>query len=124
MYGMVDPSRFALAAGHPVAAQEGVRVLEAGGSAADAAVAIAFDQGVVDPAKCGIGGWGVAILYEASSRRLTSIDFPGRAGSRASADMWLSELVEPAYHGYLPRLRGAVNDVGYRAIGVPGTVAG
>jgi gamma-glutamyltranspeptidase/glutathione hydrolase len=124
MYGMVDPSRFAIAAGHPVAAQVGVRVLEAGGSAADAAVAIAFVQGVVDPAKCGIGGWGVAILYEAASRRLTSIDFPGRAGSRASADMWLSELVEPAYHGYLPRLRGAVNDVGYRAIGVPGTVAG
>jgi gamma-glutamyltranspeptidase/glutathione hydrolase len=124
MYGMVDPSRFALAAGHPVAAQVGARVLEAGGSAADAAVAIAFVQGVVDPAKCGIGGWGVAILYEAASRRLTSIDFPGRAGSRASADMWVSELVEPAYHGYLPRLRGAVNDVGYRAIGVPGTVAG
>jgi gamma-glutamyltranspeptidase / glutathione hydrolase len=68
MYGMVDPSRFALAAGHPVAAEEGIRVLEAGGSAADAAVAIAFVQGVVDPAKCGIGGWGVAILYEATSR--------------------------------------------------------
>ncbi|MBA2315453.1 MAG: gamma-glutamyltransferase, partial [Chloroflexi bacterium] len=44
---MLDPSRFALAAGHPVAAAEGVRVLEAGGSAADAAVAVAFVQGVV-----------------------------------------------------------------------------
>jgi len=121
---MLDSSRFALAAGHPVAAEEGVRVLEAGGSAADAAIAVAFVQGVVDPAKCGIGGWGVATAYEASSRRLTAIDFPGRAGSRVTADMWLSALVEPAYHGYLPRLRGAVNDVGYRAIAVPGAVAG
>ena len=121
---VLDPSRFALAAGHPVAAAEGVRVLEAGGSAADAAVAVAFVQGVVDPAKCGIGGWGVATAYEASTGRLTAIDFPGRAGALVTADMWLGALLEPAYHGYLPRLRDAVNDVGYRAIAVPGTVAG
>ena len=42
-------ARPALAAGHPVAAREGIRVLEAGGSAADAAIATAFVQGVVEP---------------------------------------------------------------------------
>jgi gamma-glutamyltranspeptidase/glutathione hydrolase len=115
---------YATAAGHPVAAREGLRVLEAGGSAADAAVAAAFVQGVVDPAKCGIGGWGVATLYEASSGRLMAVDFPGRAGSLVTPDMWLGALLEPAYHGYLPRLAGSVNDVGYQAIAVPGAVAG
>jgi gamma-glutamyltranspeptidase/glutathione hydrolase len=114
----------AVAAGHPLAAAEGLRILESGGSAADAAVAVAFVQGVVDPAKCGIGGWGVATLFDARTGELTVIDFPGRAGSLARPDMWVNDLVEPAYHGYLPRLRDAVNDVGYRAIATPATVPG
>ena len=93
-------------------------------SAADAAIATAFVQGVVDPAKCGIGGWGVAIAHAAATGRLVAVDFPGRARSRTSPDMWLSAMLEPAYHGYLPRLVDAVNDVGYHAIAVPGAVAG
>ncbi len=115
---------FAVAAGHPLAAGEGRRILAAGGSAADAAIAVAFVQGVVDPAKCGIGGWGVATLFDAAAGTLTSIDFPGRAGSLTRPDMWTSALLEPAYHGYLPRLRDAVNDVGYRSIAIPATVPG
>ena len=121
---MTVEARPALAAGHPVAAREGIRVLEAGGSAVDAAVATAFVQGVVDPAKCGIGGWGVATVHDAATGRLVAVDFPGRAGSRTTPDMWLSSVIAPAYHGYLPQLVDAVNDVGYRAIAVPGAVAG
>jgi gamma-glutamyltranspeptidase / glutathione hydrolase len=120
---VVPVTPYGLAAGHPLAAAEGVRILERGGSAAEAAIAVAFVQGVVDPAKCGIGGWGVATYFEAATGMLTSIDAPGRAGSGARADMWVDDVLEPAYHGYLPRLRGAVNDVGYRAIATPGAVA-
>lgn len=116
--------RWAVAAGHSLAVDEGAAILEAGGNAADAAVAVAFVQGVVDPAKCGIGGWGVATWWDGLRREATSIDFPGRAGSRVRPDMWLDVLIEPAYHGYLPRLRDSVNDVGYRSIAVPGAVAG
>ena len=120
---MADSS-FAVAAGHPLAAEEAHRILAAGGSAADAAIGVAFVQGVVDPAKCGLGGWGVATLFDARAGTLTAIDFPGRAGSRARPDMWASALIEPAYHGYLPHLRGAANDVGYRAIAIPAAVPG
>src|SRR5262249_37064694 len=119
---VVPTAPFAVAAGHPLAAEEGRRILDAGGSAADAAVALAFVQSAVGPAKCGPGGWGVATLFDAASGTLTTIDFPGRAGARTTPEMWLGELVEPAYHGYLPRLRGAVNDVGYHAIATPATV--
>lgn len=121
---MSSDGRWALAAGHPLAVDEGAAILAAGGNAADAAVAVAFVQGVVDPAKCGIGGWGVATWWDGRRVEATSIDFPGRAGSRVRPDMWLADLVEPAYHGYLPRLSNAVNDVGYRSIAVPGWVAG
>jgi gamma-glutamyltranspeptidase / glutathione hydrolase len=120
---VVPVTPFGLAAGHPLAAAEGVRILERGGSAAEAAIAVAFMQGVVDPAKCGIGGWGVATYFEAATGILTSIDAPGRAGSAARPEMWVEDVLEPAYHGYLPRLRGAVNDIGYRAIATPGAVA-
>ena len=121
---VVPTSTFAVAAGHPLAGAEAVRILERGGSAADAAVAAAFVQGVVDPAKCGIGGWGVATVFDGRTGTLTAIDFPGRAGSLARPDMWVDDVLEPAYHGYLPRLRGAANDVGYRAIATPATVPG
>lgn len=117
-------SEYALAAGHPLAVEEGRRVLAAGGNAFDAALAVAFTQCVIDPAKCGIGGWGVAALLDGRDRRVACVDFSGRAGSRASDAMWIDVLVEDAYHGYLPVLRGRLNDVGYAAIAVPGTVAG
>lgn len=117
-------SAYAIAAGHPLAVDEGRRVLAAGGNAFDAALAAGFTQCVVDPAKCGIGGWGVATLARGRGGRVQCVDFPGRAGSRASESMWARSVAEDAYHGYLPVLSGHVNDVGYGAIAVPGTVAG
>lgn len=114
---------YAVAAGHPLAVDEADRALRNGANAVEAALAAAFVQGVVDPAKCGIGGWGVATVA-APDGAVTVIDFPARAGSRASPGMWRKIVARPAYHGYLPVLHGNVNDVGYRAIGVPSAVAG
>src|SRR2546430_17028620 len=58
-----DPARmprvgYAVAAGHPLAVDEADRALRKGANAVEAALVAAFVQGVVDPAKCGIGGWG------------------------------------------------------------------
>src|SRR2546430_10350836 len=60
-----DPARmprvgYAVAAGHPLAVDEADRALRKGANAVEAALVAAFVQGVVDPAKCGIGGWGGA----------------------------------------------------------------
>src|SRR5579871_4361081 len=64
-----------------LAAEAGRDVLKRGGNAVDAAVTTAFVQGVVDPMMCGIGGSGVAAVYEARTGEVTVVDFYARAGS-------------------------------------------
>jgi gamma-glutamyltranspeptidase/glutathione hydrolase len=105
-------------------AEIAAQVLASGGNAFDAAVAGAFTQGVVDPHRSGIGGFGAATLYVAAERESYSVTFFGRAGSKASPDMWAEALEGPAPDGFGYILRGKVNDVGYQAITVPGMVAG
>lgn len=53
---------YGVSAGHPLAAEAGTRVLEAGGNAVDAAIAAAFTDSVVHPPTSGIGGGGAAIV--------------------------------------------------------------
>ncbi|MCH2365639.1 MAG: gamma-glutamyltransferase family protein [Planctomycetes bacterium] len=124
----IQPGRGLVAAPQAEAAYEGARVLTAGGNAADALVTAAFVQGVVDPHRCGIGGFGCATLffYEAAGGpgRSLCVDFHGRAGSLARPDVWadLFEDETPDGFGYL--VKDKVNDVGYQAITVPGMVAG
>ena len=123
----IQPGQGLVAAPQAEAAYEGARVLTDGGNAADALVTAAFVQGVVDPHRCGIGGFGCATLFfnePAGSGRSLSIDFHGRAGSLARPDVWagLFEDETPDGFGYL--VEGKVNDVGYQAITVPGMVAG
>ena len=124
----IQPGRGLVAAPQAEAAYEGARVLTAGGNAADALVTAAFVQGVVDPHRCGIGGFGCATLFfheaaEGPGHSLC-VDFHGRAGSLARPDVWadLFEDETPDGFGYL--VKDKVNDVGYQAITVPGMVAG
>ncbi len=107
-----------------LAAEEGARVLQQGGNAADAAVTAALVQGVIDPQMCGIGGFGVALVYEAKSKRVDCLAFHARAGSLAKPDMWADKVIREAPDGFGFFLEGAVNDVGAQSVGVPGTVAG
>lgn len=61
---------------HASAAQCGARILAQGGSAVDAAITIATVLGVVDPANCGIGGYGGGmVIHQPGNRRATQIDF-------------------------------------------------
>ena len=108
-----------------LAADVGADVLAKGGNAVDAAVTTAFAQGILDPLNCGIGGFGAMVAYSAASGTWRALSFHARAGALAREDMWQG-LVEEEYErgadGF--RLRGYVNDVGYRSIATPGTVAG
>ncbi len=107
-----------------LAVEEGIKVLQEGGTAADAAVAAAMVQGVIDPQMCGIGGFGVALVYEAKRQQIYSLAFHARAGSKATPDMWADKVICEAPDGFGFFLQGAVNDVGAQSVGVPGTVAG
>jgi len=70
----------AVATGHPLGAEAGLELLRDGGNAVDAAVAAMLAMCVVVPGSVGIGGYGgSAVIFEARSKRVTSIDFDSRA---------------------------------------------
>jgi gamma-glutamyltranspeptidase/glutathione hydrolase len=97
----------------PLAADVGLRVLQSGGNAIDAAVAIGFALAVTYPYAGNIGGGGF-LLARFSDGRATFIDFREKAPLAATRNMYLDS-------------KGNVSEdslVGWRAAGVPGTVRG
>jgi gamma-glutamyltranspeptidase/glutathione hydrolase len=97
----------------PLAADAGLRVLQAGGNAIDAAVAVAFALAVTYPYAGNIGGGGF-LLARFADGRTSFIDFREKAPLAATRNMYLDS-------------KGNVSKdslVGWRAAGVPGTVRG
>src|SRR5437588_10791852 len=107
----------------PRAAEIGRDVMRRGGNAVDAAVTCAFVQGVIDPQMCGIGGWGVMLVHSPQAGD-GLFEFYGTAGSRVREDQWERIFIREAADRYGYVLDGWVNDVGYKSVAVPGTVAG
>ena len=99
-----------VAAGHPLAAEVGMRVLKAGGNAVDAAVAAWAIQGQVEPGMTGLGSDMFALIYLAKTKEVKFINGTGFAPKAATIDYYTS-------HGGMP-------DDGGLAIAVPGAVSG
>lgn len=114
MHGMVSSA-------HPAASQVGVDIMKAGGNAIDAAVAVGFSLGVLEPNANGIGGGGFMLIWLAESGRTAYIDFRGKAPTGATADMF--ELDE---EGEVRLNADGFNPVkiGGRSVAVPGEVSG
>lgn len=81
---MVTSTRGMVATSQPLAAQAGLRMLLAGGNAADAAVAAAAVLGVVEPMMTGIGGDAFALVYDAASRTIQALNGSGRSPAASS----------------------------------------
>jgi gamma-glutamyltranspeptidase / glutathione hydrolase len=96
-----------------LASEVGAEILRKGGNAVDAAVATAFALAVVQPAAGNIGGGGFMLVRMADGRAVF-IDYRETAPASASRDMYLDRKGNPTRDSL----------VGYRAAGVPGTVAG
>ena len=64
-----------VAAANPYAAQAGIEVLKAGGNAFEAAVAVSFALGVVEPHASGVGGGGILVGFNASKGEFVSYNF-------------------------------------------------
>lgn len=110
----VHASRQMVVAAHPLAAQAGIDMLRAGGSAIDAAIAAQMVLNVVEPQSSGIGGGAFILLYDAAEKRLASFDGRETAPASARADRFL------AAGG---KAQGFLQAVGSgRSVGVPGLV--
>jgi gamma-glutamyltranspeptidase/glutathione hydrolase len=102
---------------HPMAAQAGLRILQEGGNAFDAAVASAAVLAVVEPLMSGLGGvGGYALLYDSKKEQVRSLDFIGAAPAAATAEMFtvgsrLWDRAHPARDSFVAPL-------------VPGNLAG
>lgn len=83
------PRDFAVASAHPLATAAGIRMLEQGGNAFDAAITVAAVLGVVEPYSAGIGGGGFWLLHRASDGKTLMLDAREMAPGAASADMFL-----------------------------------
>src|SRR5918911_1038784 len=99
-----------------IASDVGAQILKRGGNAVDAAVATAFSLAVVHPVAGNLGGGGF-MLIRLRDGRTTAIDYREVAPAGATRDMYLNDK------GELIKGEGS-SEVGYRAAGVPGTVAG
>lgn len=75
-----------VATSHPAAAQAGLRILQAGGTAADAAIAANAMLGVVEPMSCGIGGDLFAIYWDAKTQKLYGLNASGRSPAAATRE--------------------------------------
>ncbi len=104
-----------VAAANPLAVDAGIEVLAAGGSAADAAVAIQAMLGLVEPQSSGIGGGAFMLYFDAATKRMTAFDGRETAPAAATASLFLDENGEPLSY------RDAV--LSGRSTGAPGAIA-
>ncbi|MBO0766611.1 MAG: gamma-glutamyltransferase, partial [Hyphomicrobiaceae bacterium] len=100
-------------AANPLAAAAGLKILRAGGSAADAAIAVQLVLNLVEPQSSGLGGGGFALYWDAAGARLTSYDGRETAPATARPDRFLQDG--------RPLELGAAIPSG-ASVGVPGTV--
>ena len=99
---------------HELASRAGVEMMQAGGNAVDAAVATGFALAVVHPAAGNLGGGGF-MLIRMKDGDTHFLDFRETAPGKATANMY-----QDAQGNVIPKL----STIGYKAIGVPGSVKG
>jgi gamma-glutamyltranspeptidase / glutathione hydrolase len=98
-----------VAAANPYGAEAGAKILEQGGNAIDAAVAVAYALNVVEPQSAGIGGGGFMMIHLAGTGETFTIDSREKAPAGAARDMFVG-VTRPDLNGI--------------SVGVPGMVRG
>ena len=110
----IKPQEQAVASAHPAATQAGIDVLNQGGNAFDAAVAVSAALAVVEPFGSGLGGGGFWLLHRESDGFQVMVDGREVAPLKADRDMYLDKQGEPIKNA-------SVN--GALAAGIPGLPA-
>ena len=110
-----QPQQPAIASPHPLATQAGYLILEQGGNAFDAAVAVSATLSVVEPYSSGLGGGAFFLLHREQDKYQTFIDAREKAPNAATAEMY-----QDTQGMVIPR----ASLVGPLASGIPGLPAG
>ncbi|MGM0905313.1 MAG: gamma-glutamyltransferase [Pseudomonadota bacterium] len=112
----VTANKYMVAAANKHAVEAGYNVLEKGGSAVDAAVAVQSMLGLVEPQSSGIGGGAFILYWDNKENRLYTIDARETAPQAATGELFLDDKGNP------PKWIDAV--VGGRSVGTPGVLRG
>jgi gamma-glutamyltranspeptidase/glutathione hydrolase len=113
----VIASEAVVSSNHPLASAAGLQMLARGGNAVDAAIATAFALTVVEPMMVSIFGAGMMVIRDGRTGEVLNIDNYAKAPAAARPDMY-----EPAGGPDPMATVGRANEVGYRAVGVPGAL--
>lgn len=110
----VTVNKGAVVSAHPLASMVGVKILQQGGNAVDAAIATQLALAVVYPGAGNIGGGGFLVGHLSDGKNI-AIDFRETAPAKASHDMYLDSTGNAQLN---------LSQDGALSAGVPGTVAG
>lgn len=111
----VNAKQYMVVAANPYASNAGLKMLESGGSAIDAAIAAQLVLTLVEPQSSGIGGGTFLLHWDKKKKQLTSFDGRETAPAKASSGLFLNAQGKPL------KWRQAV--VGGKSVGVPGLLA-
>jgi gamma-glutamyltranspeptidase / glutathione hydrolase len=102
----------------PLASAAGLRILNEGGNAADAAVAVAAALNITEPSMTGIGGDCFCLFFNAQTKKVHALNGSGRAGSQTSLAQLRKDL------GLEGKKGGSIPMSSVHAVTVPGAAAG
>ena len=108
-------SKFMVVAANPYASKAGYNILEKGGSAVDAAIAVELILTLVEPQSSGIGGGTFMLYWDNQKKKMTTFDGRETAPAAATSELFLDKQGKP--------LRWIDAVVGGRSVGVPGLMA-
>ncbi|KAK4228728.1 putative gamma-glutamyltransferase YwrD [Podospora fimiseda] len=115
---VVHSTKGMVACTQPLAAKCGIDILNAGGNAADAAVAVAAGMNMTEPCSTGIGGDMFCLYYDAATGKVSALNSSGRSGEKCTLETIRNSLgLADGVHGEIP-----MNSV--HAVTVPGAAAG
>lgn len=109
--GPVAGTRGMISSAHPLASRAGLEILQAGGNAFDASVAVAATLNVVEPENSGIGGYGTIVIYDAGRREARFLNPSGRIPLAVDSDAFRAPTPN-----YMENRRGA------KAVSTPGNL--
>jgi gamma-glutamyltranspeptidase/glutathione hydrolase len=109
----VTSDTWMVAAANPLAVEAGADVLRAGGSAADAMIAVQAVLGLVEPQSSGLGGGAFLVWYDAASGEITTLDGRETAPMAATPTLFQDETGAPL--GFFDAVVGGLS------VGTPGT---